>query len=186
MLEFALDFTDTITSPWNREAAYVFTDEFIKSKMFMCKDARLIREAFKSHFQTLRKKYERQLKLQEPYGHLEVEKQQSEDARKKRRKNVSVTVFLWMINMFSTFSGDNSSSSWKEYTVRRCCQRPRISFLSSSRLEPGVRAETNLTEEMGMVDRMYTTSSRTNGELPVCGPGWRSSRFFIFRESGTS
>lgn len=102
--EFALDFTDTVNGLWNREAVFVFSEGFVDSKLSGCKDLSQIRDAFKSHFQTLKKNYERQLQLQEPYGHVEVEKQQSEDAQLKRKKNVSLFDHLARSNSILTFT----------------------------------------------------------------------------------
>ncbi|KAJ8453541.1 hypothetical protein ONZ51_g13538 [Trametes cubensis] len=57
---FCLDLSATPGSEWNQSATNVFVNDFIDVGTYECKNRKLIRHAFMTHFRTIKRQYDRQ------------------------------------------------------------------------------------------------------------------------------
>jgi hypothetical protein len=83
---FRLDFREAKTKgPWNREAARVFAEGFLRSKRYMRQKRRDVENSFLSHLRSIRARYQHQPNKPKTQAECEV-------LRRTRRRNRRTTV----------------------------------------------------------------------------------------------
>jgi hypothetical protein len=64
--QFKVSLAGKLASPWNKEAAEVFTNSFIGSGWYQCRDRSYIKKVFMTHLHQLRNLYASQQSLASP------------------------------------------------------------------------------------------------------------------------
>lgn len=82
---FYLDLRGPYSSPWNKRAATVFAEAFIKSKRFVSTDFKLIEKKFKLHVRTITGHYDGQ----NGTGPKKGEKSQDQPDKRTRQVNLN-------------------------------------------------------------------------------------------------
>lgn len=59
---FVIDLANPFTTKWNKAVVKIFTDNFVKSHSYKCKDKKEIRERFSNHMKYLMTVYRQQTK----------------------------------------------------------------------------------------------------------------------------
>jgi hypothetical protein len=95
-------------SAWNKLAAAIFAEEFIRQQKYECQDEDEIRDAFMSHLSQLKNQYTRY--KMGPGKSAELAEQEMHAARLSRRRNV---------RPFRSFTGINSQSHFRQLRHRR-------------------------------------------------------------------
>jgi hypothetical protein len=133
MTDFQLDLAGRgIASLWNKRAAVLFTDDFLKSKKYECRDEALIKKAFTVHIVQLKNQYKSYLELEENEPTLR--------ARPARRRSVRFRPSLLSeLVLMSSFSVVNAAVRYAIFSepISRCkaLRKSGIRFLGMDVVE---------------------------------------------------
>lgn len=91
---FLLDLAGkSVRTDWNRQAAYVFAEYFVKDYSIFCTNPKVVREAFRSHLVTLAKHYREQIAGSESEEERigKTRKENTQKAREHRQRLVRLS-----------------------------------------------------------------------------------------------
>lgn len=100
--DFRVHLAGSLKSSWNKQAAALFAEDFVRFGLSRSQDAKKVQKMFLTHLVTLRTQYRQQLRTGEELTQAELDMQTDEN-RDQRRRGVRIQNILQNICLSSVF-----------------------------------------------------------------------------------